>query len=31
VLGLGVILGAYMIIAGHPIVLQMQAPVNPPV
>jgi hypothetical protein len=31
VLGLGVILGVYMIIAGHPIVLQMQAPVNPPV
>ncbi len=31
VLGLGVILGIYMIVAGHPIVMQMQVPANPPV
>jgi hypothetical protein len=32
VLGLGVILGIYLLVAGHPIVLQMQNPAaNPPV
>jgi hypothetical protein len=31
VLGLGVIFGLYMIFAGHPIILQMQVPANPPV
>jgi len=31
VLGLGLILGIYMLVAGHPFVFQMQAPANPPV
>jgi hypothetical protein len=31
VIGLGVILGVYLIIAGHPIILQTQNPVNPPI
>jgi len=31
VIGLGVILGVYLIVAGHPIILQMQNPANPPV
>jgi hypothetical protein len=31
VLALGVILAVYMMVAGHPIILQMQAPTNPPV
>jgi hypothetical protein len=31
VIGLGVILGVYLIIAGHPIILQTQIPANPPI
>jgi hypothetical protein len=31
VLALGVILAVYMMVAGHPIILQMQTPTNPPV
>ena len=31
VIGLGVILGVYLIIAGHPIILQTQNPANPPI
>jgi len=29
VLGLGVIFSVYLIVAGHPIILQMQNPANP--
>ena len=31
VIVLGVILGVYLIIAGHPIILQTQIPANPPI
>ncbi len=31
VIGLGVISSVYLIVAGHPIILQMQNPANPPV
>jgi hypothetical protein len=31
VIGLGVILGVSLIIAGHPIILQTQIPANPPI